>query len=175
MKKTKGTDAIFANLQTLRDEACGDPVTLEIPMDNQAKVQTGDDALGGKTRTNAAGEVAEKGWDHDPPAKEKVVPSGILVLLTGVLTLIFGNKETSDAWVDALRMWWRQARLGPGHVKLLVIVSDNGPKNSGRRTQFLKHMVQFADETELAIRLAYFPPCHSKYNRVVRRWSALRK
>ena len=47
MKKTKGTDAIFANLQTLRDEACGDPVTLEIPMDNQAKVQTGDDALGG--------------------------------------------------------------------------------------------------------------------------------
>ena len=104
--------------------------------------------LGGKTRTNAAGEVAEKGWDHDPPAKEKVVPSGILVLLTGVLTLIFGNKETSDAWVDALRMWWRQARSGPGHVKRLVIDLDNGPKNSGRRTQILKHMVQFADETD---------------------------
>ena len=48
MKKTKGTDAIFANLQTLREEACGDPETLEIPMDTQANVQTGDDALGRK-------------------------------------------------------------------------------------------------------------------------------
>lgn len=74
--------------------------------------------LGGKTRTNAAGDVAEKGWDHDPPAKEKVVPFGILVLVTGVLTLVFGNKETSDAWVDALPLWWRQARSGLGPIPL---------------------------------------------------------
>lgn len=131
--------------------------------------------LGGKTRTNAAGEVAEKGWDHDPPATEKVVPFGILVLLTGALTLIFGNKETSDTWVDALQLWWRQARSGLGHVKRLVIYLDNGPKNSGRRTQFLKRMVQFADETGLVIRLAYYPPYHSKYNRVERCWSPLQK
>lgn len=117
----------------------------------------------------------EKGWDHDPPAKEKVVPFGILVLLTGALTLIFGNKETSDAWADALQMWWRQARSGLGHIKRLVIYLDNGPKNSGRRTQFLKRMVQFADETGLTIRLTYFPPYHSKYNRVERCWSALQK
>ena len=32
----------------MREEACGDPETLEIPMDTQAKVQTGDDALGVK-------------------------------------------------------------------------------------------------------------------------------
>jgi transposase len=131
--------------------------------------------LGEKTRTNAAGKVVEKGWDHDPPAKEKAVPFGILVVLTGTLTLIFGNKETSDAWVDALQMWWRQAQSGLGHVKRLVIYLDNGPKNSGRRTQFLKRLVQFADETGLAIRLAYYPPYHSKYNRVERCWSALQK
>jgi len=130
---------------------------------------------GGKTRTNAAGEVVEKGWDHDPPAKEKVVPFGILVLLTGALTVIFGNRETSDAWVDALQMWWRQARSGLGHIKRLVIYLDNGPKNSGRRTQFLKRLVEFADETGLIIRLAYYPPYHSKYNRVERCWSALQK
>jgi hypothetical protein len=119
--------------------------------------------------------VAEKGWDHDPPAKEKVVPFGILVLLTGALTLIFGNKETSDAWVDALQLWWRQARPSLGHIKRLVIYLDNGPKNSGRRTQFLKRMVQFADATGLVIRLVYYPPYHSKYNRVERCWSALQK
>jgi hypothetical protein len=86
-----------------------------------------------------------KGWDHDPPAKEKWTPFGILIVATGALMLIFGARETSDAWVDALRMWWRQARAGLGHVKRLVIYLDNGPKNSGRRTQFLKRMVEFAD------------------------------
>jgi len=50
---------------------------------------------------------------------------------------------------------------------------DNGPNNSGRRTQFLKRMVQFADWSGLEVRLVYDPPYHSKYNPVERCWSAL--
>jgi hypothetical protein len=116
-----------------------------------------------------------KGWDHDPPAKEKLVPLGILTVVTGALMLLFGSRETSDAWVDALRMWWLQVRSGLGHVKRLVIYVDNGPKNSGRRTQFLKRMVEFADRSGLEIRLVYYPPYHSKYNPIERCWSALEK
>ena len=108
--------------------------------------------MGGKTRTNADGEVA-KGWDHDPPAKVKLVPFGILMVASGALMLIFGSHETSDAWVDALRMWWGLVKADLGHVKRLVIYLDNGPKNSGRRTQFLKRMVEFADWSGLEIRL----------------------
>jgi hypothetical protein len=130
--------------------------------------------VGGKTRTDAEGEVT-KGWDHDPPAKEKLVPFGILMLATGALMLLFGLAETSDAWVDALQMWWLQVRASLGHVKRLVIYLDNGPKNSGRRTQFLKRMVQFADWSRLEIRLVYYPPYHSKYNPIERCWSALEK
>jgi len=91
------------------------------------------------------------------------------------LTLIFGFHETSDFWVDALQHWW--TRVGPAlpHVKRLVIYLDNGPKNSGTRTQFLKRMVQFADWSGLEIHLVYYPPYHSKYNRVERCWSALEK
>ena len=129
--------------------------------------------MGGKTRTDADGEVT-KGWDHDPPAKEKLVPFGILMVATGALMLLFGSHETSDAWVDALQMWWRQVRAATG-VKRLVIYLDNGPKNSGRRTQFLKRMVQFADWSGLEIRLVYYPPYHSKYNPIERCWSALEK
>jgi transposase len=114
-----------------------------------------------------------KGWDHDPPAKEKQVPFGILTVATGALMLLFGSSETSDAWVDALRMWWRQVRRGHRHIKRLVIYLDNGPKNSGRRTQFLKRMVQFADWSGLEIRLVYYPPYHSKYNPIERCWSTL--
>jgi hypothetical protein len=130
--------------------------------------------VGGKTRTDAEGKVT-KGWDHDPPAKEKLVPFGILMLATGSLMLLFGLAETSDAWVDALQMWWLQVRASLGHVKRLVIYLDNGPKNSGRRTQFLKRMVQFADWSRLEIRLVYYPPYHSKYNPIERCWSALQK
>src|SRR3954470_354120 len=117
-------------------------------------------SVGGKTRTSSDGEVA-KGWDHDPPAKQKLVPFGILVVATKALTLLFGSYETSDAWVDALQMWWKQVRRAHSHVKRLVIYLDNGPKNSGRRTQFLKRMVQFADWSGLEIRLVYYPPYHS--------------
>jgi hypothetical protein len=116
-----------------------------------------------------------KGWDHDPPAQEKLVPFGILMVATGALMLLFGARETSDAWVDALRMWWLQVRGGLGHVKRLVICLGNGPKNSGRRTQFLKRMVQFADWSKLEIRLVYYPPYPSKYNPIERCWSALEK
>jgi Rhodopirellula transposase DDE domain len=130
--------------------------------------------VGGKTRTNAEGEVP-KGWDHDPPAKAKLVPFGILRVASGALMIIFGARDTSDAWVDALELWWLQVRGGLGHVRRLVIYLDNGPKNSGRRTQFLKRMVQFADWSGLEIRLVYYPPYHSKYNPIERCWSALEK
>jgi hypothetical protein len=130
--------------------------------------------VGGKTRTDSDGKVTQ-GWDHDPPAKEKLVPFGILMIATGALTLVFGSHETSDAWVDVLQMWWRQVRRSHKPIKRLVIYLDNGPKNSGRRTQFLKRMVQFADWSGLEIRLTYDPPYHSKYNPIERCWSALER
>jgi transposase len=70
-------------------------------------------------------------------------------------------------------MWWRPVKADLGHVKRLVIYLDNGPKSSGRRTQFLRRMVQFADRSGLEIHLAYYPPYHSKYNRIERCWSSL--
>jgi len=98
-----------------------------------------------------------------------------LVLATGALTLIFGGRETSDFWVDALMLWWQQARPALGHIRRLVIYLDNGPNNSGTRTQFLKRMIEFADWSGLEIRLVYYPPYHSKYNPIERCWSSLEK
>jgi len=89
--------------------------------------------------------------------------------------LIFGGRETSDFWVDALMLWWQQARPALGHIRRLVIYLDNGPNNSGTRTQFLKRMIEFADWSGLEIRLVYYPPYHSKYNPIERCWSSLEK
>ena len=48
LKKTEETDAIFANIEAVRDQVRGDPETLEISMDTKAKVGLGDYARGGK-------------------------------------------------------------------------------------------------------------------------------
>ncbi len=101
------------------------------------------------------------------------MPLGVLVLATGALTLLFGSAETSDFWADALRLWWLQVRGGYGPIRRLVVYRDNGPNNSGSRTQFLKRMVEFADWSGLELRLVYYPPSHSKYNPIERCWSAL--
>jgi hypothetical protein len=103
------------------------------------------------------------------------VPLGILVLATGVLSLMFGHHETSDFWVDCLTHWWTRVRSSHRGVRRLVIFLDNGPKNSGRRKQFLKRIVEFADWSGLEVRLVYYPPYHSKYNPIERCWSSLQK
>ena len=95
------------------------------------------------------------------------------MMATGALTIIFGTQETSDFWVDGLQLWWRQVQGGLRSVRRLVIYLDNGPNNSGSRTQFLKRMIDFADWSGLEIRLVYYPPYHSKYNPIERCWSSL--
>ena len=103
--------------------------------------------MGGKTRTAANGKVA-KGWDHDPPAKEKLVPFGIVMRVTGALMLLFGSHETSDAWVDALQMWWLLVQSGLGANRQLIakfgrsffrhlITPTNGSRNRHIRRQLV--------------------------------------
>jgi hypothetical protein len=48
LKKTEETDAIFAHLKEVREQARDDPEVLEISMDTKAKVSVGDYVRGGK-------------------------------------------------------------------------------------------------------------------------------
>jgi len=48
LKKTKQTDAIFADVKAVREQARADPETLEISMDTKAKVALGEYVRGGK-------------------------------------------------------------------------------------------------------------------------------
>src|SRR3954466_1527221 len=49
LKKTEETDAIFANVKRVRQQARKEPETLEISMDAKAKVALGDYVRGGKS------------------------------------------------------------------------------------------------------------------------------
>jgi hypothetical protein len=50
---------------------------------------------------------------------------------------------------------------------------DNGPEVHSRRTEFMARITEFADTMKLTVRLAYYPPYHSKYNPAERPWAVL--
>jgi Rhodopirellula transposase DDE domain len=113
--------------------------------------------------------------DHDLGCKEHYIPCGIVDEDTGQLRMTFGSSyKTSDFIVDVLEAQWT---AWDEHVQaatsLLQIKMDNGPESSGRRTQFLHRMVQFADDIGKPIQLLYYPPYHSKYNPIERCWGIL--
>jgi transposase len=58
-------------------------------------------------------------------------------------------------------------------ITTLVVNLDNGPENHSRRTQFMQRLVDFVRHYRVTVRLAYYPPYHSKYNPIERCWGIL--
>lgn len=152
--------------------ADADPETMRISIDTKATVNVGEYSRGGRSR----GIEPVKALDHDMCSKVKLVPGGILEPVTGRSFLFFGTSyKTSDFIVDGLLLWWEERKQDLGHLKQLVINSDNGPECSGRRTQLLFRLTEFTNATGLDIRIIYYPPYHSKYNAIERYWAGLEK
>ena len=144
------------------------PDVLRISMDAKASVNIGPFSRGGKSR------VAVKAADHDFAPQMTVTPVGIfLPALDELFLYAVTSKVTSDCLVDRLEQWWERVRERFAHITTLVLNLDNGPENHSRRTQFMLRVLQFAQQTGLTIRLAYYPPYHSKYNPVERCWGIL--
>jgi len=119
---------------------------------------------------------AVQALDHDMRQNEKLVPFGILDVVSGLLTVMVGtSRDTSDFIVDSLQKWWNENEDRYSHIQQLVINLDNGPECSSHRTQFMKRMVEFSDQNNLEIVLTYYPPYHSKYNSVERCWGILER
>jgi transposase len=137
-------------------------------MDAKATVKIGPFARGGKSR------VAVTAADHDFQPEATVTPVGIFLPASDELFLsLVTSKVTSDCLVDRLVHWWERVRARFAHITTLVLNLDNGPENQSRRTQFMLRLLEFAQQAGLTIRLAYYPPYHSKYNPVERCWGIL--
>lgn len=167
-KKIPQTDAIFARLGELNPQAdrCDD--TLRLSLDAKTTVKIGPFSRGGRSR------LPRQAADHDFQAAAVLTPYGLLLPRYDDLHLYFTtSRVTSDFMVDVLERWWSATHRDFPHVTTLVINQDNGPENKSRRTQFLKRMVRFARHWRLLIRLAYYPPYHSKYNPIEHCWGVL--
>ena len=136
-------------------------------MDTKTKVKIGEFSRGGVGR----GQTAVQALDHDLKVEQKLVPVGILEPTTDALTLGFStSNETSDLIVDCLERWWADNQKNHAGIEERVINLDGGPHVHSHRTQFIKRMVEFSDQTGLTVKLVYYPPYHSKYNPIERCW-----
>lgn len=137
-------------------------------MDAKARVNIGSFDRGGRNR------VPTETDDHDFHPKTSVTPYGIFLPELDELFLYFTeSKVTSDFIVDILADFWKSESWRFPAIKTLVINQDNGGENNSRRTQFMKRIVEFSQSNQLNIRLAYYPPYHSKYNPIERTWAVL--
>ena len=144
------------------------PEMLRISIDAKATVKVGPFARGGKSRIPTAAA------DHDFHPDATLTPVGILVPDVDELFLYgIPSKVTSDCVVDCLVRWWETVRERFGQITTLVINLDNGPENHSRRTQFMQRIVMFVQQYGISVRLAYYPPYHSKYNPIERCWGIL--
>ncbi len=149
-------------------EAVEDPTTLRLSLDAKATVKIGPFSRGVKNR------VETKACDHDLESGAKLTPYGILLPeLDELFLYCTTSKVTSDFIVDILEIWWKSNRERFASVQTLLLNQDNGPENHSRRTQFMKRMVEFSQKYQLNVRLAYYPPYHSKYNPIERSWAVL--
>ncbi len=156
-------------MRRVNQEADEDQSSLRISLDAKAPVKLGLFSRGGLNR------VVVKALDHDFHGKgPKLTPFGIYLPQHAELYLYFTtSKVTSDFIVDCLSDFWHQVSDRFAEVKTLVINQDNGPENHSRRTQFMHRIVKFVDQVGLSVKLAYYPPYHSKYNPVERVWGFL--
>lgn len=138
-------------------------------VDCKATVKIGDLSRGGQTRGD------HRALDHDLDWQEQYTPCGIVDEDSTQLDMVFGSSyKTSDFIVDTLEAKWaRLEEQEKAKVSKLQIKMDNGSESSGKRTQFLYRMVQFADAIGKPIQLLYYPPYHSKYNPIERCWGIL--
>jgi hypothetical protein len=137
-------------------------------MDAKATVKVGPFARGGKSR------VQTQAADHDFKPEAKVTPVGIfLPALDDLFLYGITSKVTSDCLVDCLVDWWETVKERFPQIKTLLINLDNGPENHSRRTQFMKRLLEFVQHYQINVRLAYYPPYHSKYNPIERCWGIL--
>lgn len=167
VKKIKETDAIFEQIFKINKETDNCERSLRLSIDAKAKVNIGPFSRGGKNRQGV------NGLDHDFGPDNIVTPMGIFLPLYDETFLYFTeSKVTADFIVDCLETLWPklEKRYCPD---TLVLNLDNGPENNSHRTQFIKRIVDFALINDVTIKLAYYPPYHSKYNPVERVWGIL--
>jgi len=107
-------------------------------------------------------------YDFASLADGKAIPYGIydLVEKTGFVNVGIDH-ETAEFAVESIRRWWQQVGkwLYPDKKELLI-TPDGGGSNGARNNLWKKKLQELANEEQLTITVAHYPPATSKWNKI---------
>ncbi len=80
------------------------------------------------------------------------------------------DHETAEFAVESIRRWWHTCgkSLYPDHKELLI-TADGGGSNGVKNRLWQKKLQELANEEQLTITVAHYPPATSKWNKIEHR------
>jgi hypothetical protein len=110
-------------------------------------------------------------YDFLSLASGKAIPYGVYDLVHNQGFVNVGiDHDTAEFAVASIKRWWHQVgkALYPGKSHLLI-TADGGGSNGVRNRLWKKKLQDFANEEQLSITVAHYPPATSKWNKIEHR------
>ncbi len=110
-------------------------------------------------------------YDYRSLANGKAIPYGIYDLVHNQGFVNVGiDHETAEFAVESIRRWWKHCgkKLYPQAHELLI-TADGGGSNGVRNKLWKKALQTLANEEQLTITVAHYPPATSKWNTIEHR------
>jgi hypothetical protein len=110
-------------------------------------------------------------YDFLSLADGKAVPYGVYDLVHNQGFINVGiDHDTAEFAVESIRRWWRTCgkRLYPQATRVLI-TADSGGSNGAKNHLWKRQLQALADEEQLAITVAHYPPATSKWNKIEHR------
>jgi len=152
-------DAQFAQIKQKCDqfEACGDPI---ISVDCKKKELIGTFKNNGREWQAKGEETNVNVYDFLSLADGKAIPYGMYDLVHNRGFVNVGiDHDTAAFAVESIRRWWQQSgkALYP-EKRTLLITADGGGTNGVRNRLWKKKLQELANEEQIAITVAHYPP-----------------
>lgn len=159
---------VYINDKTKAFQQAGDPV---ISVDTKKKELIGDFKNNGREYQPQG--QPEKVRVHDFEIKElgKANPYGIYDVTANMGWVNVGiDHDTAQFAVESIRKWYQMMgiELYP-QAKNLLITADGGGSNGHRVRLWKTELQKLADELDITITVAHFPPGTSKWNKIEHR------
>ncbi len=163
-------DAQFAQINTKckKFEQQGNPI---ISIDCKKKELIGNFKNNGAEWQAKGGITEVNVYDFLSLADGKAIPYGVYDLIHNQGFINVGiDHDTAEFAVESIRRWWQQwgKTLYPDK-KALLITADGGGSNGVRNRLWKKKLQELANEEQLTITVAHYPPATSKWNKIEHR------
>jgi transposase len=110
-------------------------------------------------------------YDYRSLADGKAIPYGVYDLVHNQGFVNVGiDHETAEFAVESIRRWWKACgTLLYPEAHELLITADGGGSNGVRNKLWKKSLQMLANEEQLTITVAHYPPATSKWNKIEHR------